>query len=123
MILKSGYRFSEKHALGLDPGDHAPPINEGEMPIRRKRHLALRHWRTPPLPKQLEIRQRVSNNGRLGPGSRLRGVRGGSSSPCPAARMSVVRGFFAPRSTDRQGAECPDPTIADDEERLGHNRR
>ena len=24
MIPKSGYRFSEKHALGLDPKDHAP---------------------------------------------------------------------------------------------------
>jgi len=24
MIPKSGYRFSEKHALGLDPRDHAP---------------------------------------------------------------------------------------------------
>src|SRR5438045_7769634 len=23
MIRKNGYRFSEKHALGLDPGDHA----------------------------------------------------------------------------------------------------
>jgi hypothetical protein len=25
MIRKSGSRFSEKHALGLDPRDHAPP--------------------------------------------------------------------------------------------------
>ena len=27
MIRKSGYRFSEKHALGLDPRDHAQTIN------------------------------------------------------------------------------------------------
>jgi hypothetical protein len=35
MIPKSGYRFSEKHALGLDPRDHAPTIKESEMAIRR----------------------------------------------------------------------------------------
>jgi hypothetical protein len=29
-------RFSDKHALGLDPRDHAPPINWSEMTIRRK---------------------------------------------------------------------------------------
>ena len=26
-LIRGGYRFSEKHALGLDPGDHAPTIN------------------------------------------------------------------------------------------------
>jgi hypothetical protein len=34
MIWKSGYRFSEKHALGLDPRDHAPPKIESAMMIQ-----------------------------------------------------------------------------------------
>ena len=25
-LIRGGYRFSEKHAFGLDPGDHAPTI-------------------------------------------------------------------------------------------------
>jgi hypothetical protein len=25
-VILGGYRFSEKHALGLDPRDHAPTI-------------------------------------------------------------------------------------------------
>jgi len=31
MIPKRGFRFSEKHILGLDRVDHAPPMNESEM--------------------------------------------------------------------------------------------
>jgi len=36
MIRKSGHRFSEKHALGLDPRDHAQAKNQSGMTIRRK---------------------------------------------------------------------------------------
>jgi hypothetical protein len=36
MIRKTGYRFSEKHALGLDPRDHAQTERESGMTIRRK---------------------------------------------------------------------------------------
>jgi hypothetical protein len=36
MIPRSGNRFSEKHALGLDPRDHAPTIGWSGMTIRRK---------------------------------------------------------------------------------------
>jgi hypothetical protein len=31
-----GYRFSEKHALGLDPRDHAPPKIQSAMTIQPK---------------------------------------------------------------------------------------
>src|SRR5882757_9812275 len=36
MIRKSGYRFSEKHALGLDPGGSCSNRRWSEMTIRRK---------------------------------------------------------------------------------------
>jgi hypothetical protein len=35
-LIRGGYRFSEKHALGLDPRDHAPTVKESEMMIRRR---------------------------------------------------------------------------------------
>jgi hypothetical protein len=36
-LIQGGYQFSEKHALGLDPRDHAPTIKkQSEMAIRRK---------------------------------------------------------------------------------------
>jgi hypothetical protein len=35
-LIRGGFRFSEKHALGLDPGDHAPTIKWSEMAMRRK---------------------------------------------------------------------------------------
>jgi hypothetical protein len=36
VIRKSGYRFSEKHALGLDPRDHAPSKIQSVMAIQHK---------------------------------------------------------------------------------------
>jgi hypothetical protein len=33
MIRKSMWRFSEKHALGLDPRDHAPTKSSSAMTI------------------------------------------------------------------------------------------
>src|SRR5438105_13537073 len=51
-IRKSGYRFSEKHAVGLDPRDHAQSrtwsaivIQSGTIALtaRRSIQLALRH--------------------------------------------------------------------------------
>jgi hypothetical protein len=31
-----GYRFSDKHVVGLEPRDHAPPKSESAMKIQRK---------------------------------------------------------------------------------------
>jgi hypothetical protein len=36
MIPKSGNRFSEKHALGLDPRDHAQTKSQSGITIRKK---------------------------------------------------------------------------------------
>jgi hypothetical protein len=35
-LIRGGSRFSEKHALGLDPRDHAQTRNQIGMTIRRK---------------------------------------------------------------------------------------
>jgi hypothetical protein len=35
-LIRGGYWLSEKHALGLDPRDHAPRMKYSEMTIRRK---------------------------------------------------------------------------------------
>jgi hypothetical protein len=35
MIPKSGNRFSEKHALGLDPRDHAQTKNQTRLGFKR----------------------------------------------------------------------------------------
>ena len=36
-MIRGGNGFSEKHALGLDPGDHAPPENESANRFNLKR--------------------------------------------------------------------------------------